>query len=185
MSGHCGDMNARDENSDSDIPAKLKALRGKTGLSVREVAEKLGWPASTYSTYEGRYKKSYLPPEKARPIAELFHQYGVDRNDVLMLAGIATSAQPGAEEATRADANLIPVDYIATTVQALAENIEESGLSVTPQEQGAIVSVFCRWYNDQVIHGRKPQVLTVSDAKLMLSLLEQFGALSGAGKQSA
>ncbi|MGY0793183.1 helix-turn-helix domain-containing protein [Azospirillum argentinense] len=178
-------MNARGENSESDVPAKLKALRGKTGLSVREVAEQLGWPASTYSTYEGRYKKTYLPPEKARPIADLFQKYGVDRNEVLVLAGIGISAQPGDAESPRPDANLVPVDYIAATVQALAENIEEGGLSVSPQEQGAIVSVFCRWYNDQVIHGRKPQTLTISDAKLMLSLLEQFGALSGAGKQNA
>ena len=49
------------------ISFRLKALRERSGLSVRDVAKLLGVPTSTYSTYERTaYKKPYLPLSLSR-----------------------------------------------------------------------------------------------------------------------
>lgn len=45
----------------SDVAVRLKALRDRTGLSVRKFAELIGLPASKYQHYEDRFKKPELP----------------------------------------------------------------------------------------------------------------------------
>ena len=71
-----------------DVRTELKDLRERTGLSVRDVAEKIDRPWTTYHYYETKTKKKYLPIELAEKLAVLFAKYGVDRGEVFALAGV-------------------------------------------------------------------------------------------------
>jgi SOS-response transcriptional repressor LexA len=72
----------------SQVARRLKALREETGLSMRAVADALGWTLTRYQHYEDRYKRAYLPVELARDLAELFGRHGVEPRQVLELAGL-------------------------------------------------------------------------------------------------
>jgi phage repressor protein C with HTH and peptisase S24 domain len=78
----------------SQVARRLKALREQTGLSMRAVADTLGWTLTRYQHYEDRYKRPYLPVELARDLAEMFGRQGVDPRQVLELAGFASSGAP-------------------------------------------------------------------------------------------
>lgn len=59
-------------SSRTDAGAKLKALRKRARLSVRELAGQLGMPSSSYAYYEDSYKRPFLPADVvARVGAEL------------------------------------------------------------------------------------------------------------------
>lgn len=77
------------------VAEKLKRLREQAGLSVRGMAEELGIPASSYAAYEDtkRFKRDYLPMERALAFADVLSRHGVERFDVLALAGM-TEAVP-------------------------------------------------------------------------------------------
>ena len=70
----------------SEAARQLKALRERAGLSMREVAESLGWALTRYQHYEDRYRRRFLPIELMRHMAALFAQKGVDPRAVLALA---------------------------------------------------------------------------------------------------
>jgi SOS-response transcriptional repressor LexA len=72
----------------SEAARKLKALRERSGLSMRAVAESLGWALTRYQHYEDRYRRRFLPVELARHLAGLFAPHGIDPQAVLELAGI-------------------------------------------------------------------------------------------------
>lgn len=78
----------------SQVARRLKALREQTGLSMRVVADTLGWTLTRYQHYEDRYKRPYLPVELARDLAEVFGSQGVDPRQVLELAGFAPAGAP-------------------------------------------------------------------------------------------
>lgn len=56
---------------------KLKDLRRKAGLSLREMASELGWGATRYQHYEDRYKKPFLPPEVVEAVWPVLQKRGV------------------------------------------------------------------------------------------------------------
>lgn len=101
------------------IPDRLRELRTRAGLTVRGTAEALGMPTTTYQAYEDRakFKKTILPLDLARKIAGLFHEHGVDKSEVLALAGL------GEEEA----------DSLQIMPAATDRVLEELGLSVVPE----------------------------------------------------
>lgn len=66
----------------------LKRLRERAKMSVREVAEALGRPPSTYASYEDKYKKPLLPLELVHALVPIFQARGIPAEDVLTLAGI-------------------------------------------------------------------------------------------------
>lgn len=74
------------------IATRLKRLRESTTprLSVRATAEALGMPASSYAFYEdaAQFKKPFLPVPLTHQLTKLFGSNGVDRREVLALAGI-------------------------------------------------------------------------------------------------
>ncbi len=78
----------------SQVARRLKALREQTGLSMRAVADTLGWTLTRYQHYEDRYKRAYLPVELARDLAEVFAGQGVDPREVMELAGFASPGAP-------------------------------------------------------------------------------------------
>ncbi|MBX6323433.1 MAG: helix-turn-helix domain-containing protein [Rhodospirillaceae bacterium] len=72
----------------SDAARRLKLLREQAGLSMRAVAEHLGWTITRYQHYEDRYRRRFLPVELARALAELFAPRGIDPVAVMDLAGL-------------------------------------------------------------------------------------------------
>jgi SOS-response transcriptional repressor LexA len=78
----------------SEAARRLKALRERSGLSMRAVAESLNWALTRYQHYEDRYRRRFLPVELVRHLADLFAPHGIDPRAVLELAGI--EAGPGA-----------------------------------------------------------------------------------------
>lgn len=83
------------------IATLLKRLREATSpkLSVRATAEALGIPASSYAFYEdpNGFKKPYLPVPIAKQLARIFGERGVDRREVLTLAGFDEQHVPETE----------------------------------------------------------------------------------------
>lgn len=81
-----------------DIGARLKALRERAGVSVRDMAAALGMSSpSSYTHYEVRFKKPYLPTELAEQIAPILAERGIDPAEVFALA---VPSRGGAEFAT-------------------------------------------------------------------------------------
>src|SRR5215813_15603374 len=88
----------------SEAARRLKVLRERSGLSMREVSEALGWTLTRYQHYEDRYRRRYLPIELAYQLADLFVPRGVPRADVLELGGVVDdrpSATPGEPAGSR------------------------------------------------------------------------------------
>jgi SOS-response transcriptional repressor LexA len=78
----------------SEAARRLKALRERSGLSMRAVADALGWTLTRYQHYEDRYKRPFLPADLAYALAEVFKAEGVDPASVLELAGIGLAPPP-------------------------------------------------------------------------------------------
>lgn len=76
------------------VTDQLRALREKSGLTVRGLADKLGMPPSSYAAYESpaKFKKKHLPVEFAHRLADQFELVGIDRKEVLTLAGVGSDA---------------------------------------------------------------------------------------------
>lgn len=97
----------------SQVARRLKALREQTGLSMRAVADTLGWTLTRYQHYEDRYKRPYLPVELARDLAEVFAGQGVDPREVLALAGFASPGAPKPSAHGRPRFGEVPVVSLA------------------------------------------------------------------------
>jgi len=104
-------------SQDEPVTAKLKALReqAQPALSVRAMAEMLGIPASSYAFYESGaakgFKKNLLPVEFTHQVASILSDRGVDKAEVLALAGIRRDFVPQNEPeqlADQLDAVLLP-----------------------------------------------------------------------------
>lgn len=68
----------------------VKALRVRTGLSVRDVAKALGFDThSKYSYYESRRFKGPLPIDMAQKLGAVYQYRGVEPHELLQLAGLS------------------------------------------------------------------------------------------------
>lgn len=97
---------------------KLKALRetAEPRLSIRRLAEAVNMPPSSYAFYEdsNKFKKRYLPVEFARALVEPMAAHGIDRQEVLALAGTG-DAEPDSEVAlppALSDLDLVGIEQI-------------------------------------------------------------------------
>lgn len=89
LHGRCSNI-LQDSDVMESIGKRLKALRTRTKLSVRDVARYLEFEVhSRYSYYEDRFKGEALPLPLAKKLAGLFGQYGVEAEEVLALAGLS------------------------------------------------------------------------------------------------
>ncbi len=70
----------------TEIRIRLKTLRKRSGLSIRRVAESLEIAPSTYSHYESRYKRPFLPQDLVSKLADLFSKHGIKHSETLALA---------------------------------------------------------------------------------------------------
>lgn len=82
----------------SDAARQLKALREKSGLSVRDMAAEMGMKPNGYTHYENRFKKPFLPTDFARDAARILAARGIPEESVLSLAGIVAVANAMAAE---------------------------------------------------------------------------------------
>lgn len=73
----------------SPISRRLKLLRQRAGLSIREVAHALGMEhGSSYQHYEDRFRKPHLPLELAQRLAPIFAAKGIAEAELYALAGV-------------------------------------------------------------------------------------------------
>jgi transcriptional regulator with XRE-family HTH domain len=78
----------------SAVARRLKQIRTRAGLSIRQVAEALGMEhGSSYQHYEDRFKKPLLPLDLILRLVPIFGPRGVDAADLLALAGVDGSGQ--------------------------------------------------------------------------------------------
>ncbi len=92
---------------ETPVTTRLKRLREATTpkLSIRAVAEVLDLPPSSYAFYEDPkgFKKTVLPIDLAKSLADLFSRHGVSKADVLALAGVRENFTPQSEPQQLAD----------------------------------------------------------------------------------
>ena len=92
----------------SDAARSLKALRERTGLAMREVAEALGWTLTRYQHYEDRYKRNHLPLDFVRRLLPLFEPRGIAGAELLALAGLSDAEIPGSLRSRRTAGPVLP-----------------------------------------------------------------------------
>jgi len=78
----------------SEAARRLKQLRERSGLSMRQVADALGWSLTRYQHYEDRYKRRWLPLDLTRQLGALFESRGIDPQELLALAGLEAPDLP-------------------------------------------------------------------------------------------
>jgi len=71
------------------VSRRLKELRQRAGLSIREVAHALGMEnGSSYQHYEDRFRKTWLPLEFIERLVPIFAPHGVEAEALYALAGV-------------------------------------------------------------------------------------------------
>jgi len=80
---------ARMADAPSSVSRKLKQLRQRAGLSIREVAHALGMEnGSSYQHYEDRFRKPFLPLDFTQRLVPIFGAKGIEAGEVFALAGV-------------------------------------------------------------------------------------------------
>jgi phage repressor protein C with HTH and peptisase S24 domain len=89
------------------VSRRLKEIRRRAGLSIREVAEALGMEhGSSYQHYEDRYRKPFLPLDLVQKLVPIFAKAGAPGAELYALAGVDATgthlltASPGADPAS-------------------------------------------------------------------------------------
>ncbi len=89
----------------SAVSRRLKEIRRRAGLSIREVAEALGMEhGSSYQHYEDRYRKPLLPLDLTQKLVPIFAKAGADPAELYALAGVDATgthllgAKPGEDD---------------------------------------------------------------------------------------
>ncbi|GBD55907.1 transcriptional regulator [Gluconobacter wancherniae NBRC 103581] len=97
-------------NGMTDLPVRerLKSLRSRAGYTVREFAQALGYEErySTYASYEGKYKKPFLPVDLVKGMLPLLIDRGdppITPSEVWNLAGVAPGSEGIADSIQRAE----------------------------------------------------------------------------------
>jgi len=91
---YCGSVQTAVMRDVSAVARRLKQIRARAGLSIRQVAEALGMEhGSSYQHYEDRFKKPLLPLDLVLRLVPIFGPQGVDAAELLALAGIDGSGE--------------------------------------------------------------------------------------------
>ena len=85
---------------------RLKAIRERSGLSIRAMAKKVGKSPSGYLHYESpdRFKDDILPMREAEAFADALAERGIARSEIMELAGMP----PGSYDDETGD-DLVPI----------------------------------------------------------------------------
>jgi len=75
---------------DIEVTEALKKLRDRAGISVREMARRVGLSSSGYSHYESpaRFKAPVLPLQEAQRFARALQPEGIGESEVMALTGL-------------------------------------------------------------------------------------------------
>jgi len=76
-------MKKQDQQTISGVARSLKRLRERAGLSLNEMARRLGFErASSYQHYETRYKREFLPVDLALKIGAILQTCGLQKSEI-------------------------------------------------------------------------------------------------------
>lgn len=89
----CGRF-AQSADMDKLAALRLKKMRERTGMTVRETAALMGKKTSTYAAYEDKYKKPYLPITLVKELEPHFVARGISREELYALAGVGVDLIP-------------------------------------------------------------------------------------------
>lgn len=109
---------ARMADALSPASRKLKQLRQRAGLSIREVAHALGMEnGSSYQHYEDRFRKPFLPLDLTQRLVPIFGAKGIEAPELYALAGIEGGTRAlGAKSA--ASAGTLRIDELDVRASA-------------------------------------------------------------------
>ena len=99
----------------------LKRLREQTGMSVRELADAIGRPTSTYASYENKYKKRFLPADLILALLPIFSAKGVDPAELRALGGLVDPREPATRKTRKFNQIVSPHSEKTTTIPSIAE----------------------------------------------------------------
>ena len=122
------------------VSRRLKQLRQRAGLSIREVAHALGMEhGSSYQHYEDRFRKALLPLELTQRLVPIFGAKGIDPAELYALAGVdgsgARSLVPKPEEPSAGTLKIEELDVRASAGDGLTgENEKVVGAWRVPTE---------------------------------------------------
>jgi DNA-binding XRE family transcriptional regulator len=103
------------ENDPTSAATRLRELRKKAGMSIRDLAKAIGRRHTTYVFYETAYKKKYLPMDLVTDLIPVFEEHGISMEEVCKLAGLRpTSANSDAIYVKEPDVN--PEDFDAAAL---------------------------------------------------------------------
>ncbi|GEM_PF-610300 len=106
MELYCGGVHTTAMRDVSAVARRLKQVRTRAGLSIRQVAEALGMEhGSSYQHYEDRFKKPLLPLDLILRLVPIFGPRGVDAAELFALAGVDGSGQRPLPSFTRPEAS--------------------------------------------------------------------------------
>ena len=103
----------------SPASRKLKQLRQRAGLSIREVAHALGMEnGSSYQHYEDRFRKPFLPLELTQKLIPIFATKGIDAAELFALAGMDGGGARATGIKTTASAGTLRIDELDVRASA-------------------------------------------------------------------
>ena len=94
LATYCSSVHTAAMPDVSAVARRLKQIRTRAGLSIRQVAQALGMEhGSSYQHYEDRFKKPLLPLDLILRLVPIFGPRGVDAAELFSLAGVDGSGQ--------------------------------------------------------------------------------------------
>lgn len=103
----------------------MRALRARSGLSMRAFAARLGSPLDTrYAYYEEKRFTGLLPIDAARRIAAALQPFGVDPAKVMALAGLAADEADAGPPIADPAVQYIRLDVALPNADALTRMFE-------------------------------------------------------------
>jgi transcriptional regulator with XRE-family HTH domain len=104
---------------------QMRALRARSGLSMRAFAARLGSPLDTrYAYYEEKRFTGPLPIEAARRIAAALQPFGVEAAEVLALAGLSADEADAGPPIADPAVQYIRLDVALPNAEALTRMFE-------------------------------------------------------------
>ena len=103
----------------------MRALRARSGLSMRAFAARLGSPLDTrYAYYEEKRFTGPLPIDAARHIAAALQPFGVDPAEVLALAGLSADEADAGPSLADPAVQYVRLDVALPNAEALTRMFE-------------------------------------------------------------
>ncbi len=146
--------------SDISITQELKALRNRAGLTVRETAERMGVPPSTYAAKEDpkKFKRESYPPKFVEKLMDVFAPRGISHEEIYQLTRPIFGFQPGMSNVIHKGfmESEEPFDPSSAPVHSLPKNLELHEVPVIDMVQaGAFteaVNPYPKGYGSETIH---------------------------------